>query len=121
MHQLSLDYDAWSATLAALDNAVTYLGLKEVTYKLDVAKSTLCDALHDRNDRRWAHAWTIVVLKMLAERRNDASDHLAKAILDPQASMTARWEVTENDVVTAEEIAAAERVLEIARKRKRSR
>jgi hypothetical protein len=122
MRQLSLSYDpkeAWAALLSALDDAVTHLGLKEVTYKLDVAKSTLCDALHDRNDRRWAQQWTLVVLEMLSARRTATSDQFAKAILDAQAAVTARFVVVEDDEVTAEEIAAAERVLELARKRKR--
>lgn len=123
MRQLSLSYDgkdAWGAMLAALDDAVTHLGLKEVTFKLDVAKSTICDALHDRNDRRWAQQWTLTVLEMLAQRRTNTSDQLARAILEAQTTMTGRFIVIEDEEVTPEEIAAAERVLEIARKRKRS-
>lgn len=123
MRQLSLACDektGWPAVLAALDNAVTHLGLKEVTYKLDVAKSTLCDALHERNDRRWAHEWTCKVLEMLAARRTAASDQFAKAIVDAEAAITVRYVVVEDEDVTPEEIAAAERVLAIARKRRRS-
>lgn len=122
MRQLSLACDektGWSAVLAALDDAVSHLGLKEVTYRLDVAKSTLCDALHERNDRRWGQEWTCKVLEMLAARRNATSDQFAKAILDAQAALTIRYVVIEDEQVTPEEIAAAERVLAIARKRRR--
>lgn len=120
MRQLSLPCEYWPTLLSALDDAVTYLGLKEVVYKLDVAKSTVCDALHDRNDRRWAQEWTCKVLEMLATRGNGTSDQLAKAILDAQASLTRRFVVVEDEDVTPEEIAAAERVLSIARKRRRA-
>jgi uncharacterized protein (DUF2267 family) len=123
MRQLSLSYDpkeAWAALLSALDDAVTHLGLKEVTYKLDVAKSTLCDAMHDRNDRRWAQEWTLVVLEMLADRYSDTATQLAKAILARQAEVTRRFIVVEDEEVSPEEIAAAQRVLDIAKRRKRA-
>lgn len=119
MQQLSLDYDAWGALRSAIEDAVTHLGLKDVVYKLDVAKSTICDALHDRNDRRWAQEWTVMVLRMLAARNTATSDQFAKAILDAQTVLTGRFVVVEDEQVTPEEIAAAERVLAIARKRKR--
>lgn len=120
MHQLSMPYESWPRLLSAIDDAVTYLGLKEVTYRLDVAKSTVCDALHDRNDRRWAQEWTCKVLEMLRERNHPTASQFAKAILDAQAAITGAFIVVENEVVTPEEIAAAERVLSIARKRRRS-
>lgn len=122
MRQLSLACDektGWAAVLAALDDAVTHLGLKEVTFKLDVAKSTLCDALHERNDRRWAQEWTCKVIEMLAARHTATSDQYAKAILDALAAPSIRYAVIEDEQVTPEEIAAAERVLAIARKRRR--
>jgi hypothetical protein len=124
MRQLSLPCDdaaGWPALLHALDDAVTYLGLKEVCYRLDVAKSTICDALHDRNDRRWAHEWTCVVLEMLAERRSEICRELARAILAPQAALAGGMAVVDDDGPTDEEIAAAERVLEAAKKRKARR
>lgn len=120
MRQLPLNYEPWPTLLSALDDAVTHLGLKEVTYKLDVAKSIVCDALHDRNDRRWAQAWTLVVLQMLAQRHSATSDQLAKAIIDAQTVMTGRFVVVDDvEEPTAEEIAAAERVLAAAKRRRR--
>ena len=100
-------------------DAVTHLGLKEVTFKLNVAKSTLCDALKDRNDRRWAQEWTLVVLEMLVDLYTDTGNQFAKAILDAQALVTRRFVVVDDEEVSAAEIAAAERVLAIARKRRR--
>src|SRR5574338_232172 len=114
MRQLSMSYDGketWSQLLSALDNAVTHLGLKEVVYKLNVAKSTVCDALHDRNDRRWAQEWTLVVLEMLADLYTETGNQLARAILETQAAATRRFYITDDDGPTPEEIAAAQRVL----------
>lgn len=123
MRQLSMSYDGketWSQLLSALDNAVTHLGLKEVVYKLNVAKSTVCDALHDRNDRRWAQEWTLVVLEMLADLYTETGNQLARAILEAQAAATRRFYITDDDGPTPEEIAAAQRVLDAAKKRRRS-
>jgi hypothetical protein len=125
MRQMAMSYDdrtPWQTLLGALDDAVTHLGLKEVTFKLNVAKSTLCDALHDRNDRRWAQEWTLVVLEMLSDRYSETANQFAKTILDAQAAVTRRYEVVSIDEgPTDEEIAAAERLLAIARKRARAR
>jgi hypothetical protein len=125
MRQMALSYDdrsPWQVLLAALDDAVTHLGLKEVTFKLNVAKSTLCDALHDRNERRWAQEWTLVVLEMLSDRYSDTGNQFAKTILDAQAAVTRRFEVVSiDDGPTDEEIEAAERLLSRARKRRARR
>lgn len=123
MRQLSMSYDgkdAWAALLRVLDNAVTHLGLKEVVYRLNVAKSTVCDALHDRNDRRWAQEWTLVVLEMLADLYSETGNQLAREILDTQAMVTRRFYIADDDGPTPEEIAAAQRVLDSAKKRRRA-
>lgn len=125
MLQMSLpcaDKTPWEVLLAAIDDAVTHLGLKEVTFKLNVAKSTLCDAMHDRNDRRWAQEWTLTVLEMLADRYSETSNQFAKAILDALAVITRRFEVVlADDEPSDAEIAAAERLLASARKRRRAK
>lgn len=124
MLQMSLpvqDKTPWDVLLTALDNAVSHLGLKEVTFKLNVAKSTLCDALKDRNDRRWAQEWTLVVLEMLADSYSETCNQLAKTILDAQAMATRRFEVVAiDDESTPEEIATFERVLARQMKRRRA-
>jgi hypothetical protein len=124
MRQLAIAYDdrsSWSALLACIDDAVTHLGLKEVCHTLDVAKSTVCDALHDRNDRRWAGEWTIKVLEMLRDRYSETSNQHMRAILDAHAAVTRRFEVVPVDDVPSEaEIAAAERVLSMAKRRRRA-
>ena len=122
MSQMSLAYEdrtPWDVLLSALDDAVTHLGLKEVTFTLNVAKSTVCDALKDRNDRRWAQEWTLTVLEMLTDRYSETSNQFAKAILDAQAAVTRRFAVVlSEEEPTPEEIAAAERVLAAAKRRR---
>lgn len=124
MLQLSLrcaEKPPWEVLLSALAAAVDHLGLKEVAFKLDVAKSTLSDAKHDRNDRRWAQEWTLVVLEMLTDQYNETSNHLAKAILEAQAAVTRRFEVVAlDDEPTPEEIAAAQRVIDRAKRRRKA-
>jgi hypothetical protein len=113
------DQTPWQRLLSRLSSAVDFLGLKEVAFKLDVAASTLSGAKQDKNDRRWAQEWTLVVLEMLADRYDETANQIAKAILDEQALMTRRFEVVSRDEEpTAEEIAAAERLLLRAKKRR---
>lgn len=123
MQQLSLtcdDVTPWERLLNVIDDAVNHLGQKEVTFKLNVNKSTLCDALKDRNDRHWRQEWTLDVLEMLRDRYTDTSNQFIKAILDAQAAVSRRYEVVSiDDAPSDAEIEAAERVLEKARKRKR--
>lgn len=124
MQQLSLtcnDLTPWDRLLARIEDAVQHLGLKDVTYKLNVAKSTLCDALKDRNDRRWAQEWTLVVLEMLADCYTDTANEFAKAILDAQAVVTRRFEVaSKEDAMTDDEIATLERLSAKAKKHRRA-
>jgi predicted metal-binding transcription factor (methanogenesis marker protein 9) len=115
------DRTPWEVLLSKIEDAVTYLGLKEVTFRLNVAKSTLCDALKDRNDRRWAQEWTLAVLEMLADNYSETNNQFAKAILDAQAVVTRRFEViASTDGPTDAEIAALERALADAKKRRRA-
>lgn len=127
MRQLALGYkpahvakSALEDLLAALQQAVLHLGLKEVTYELDVAKSTVSEALSGNSDRRWAHEWTLTVLAMLSARHNETCDRLARNIHDAEAAVSPRFSFVERDEFSDEEIAAAERVLAAARKRKRA-
>jgi hypothetical protein len=124
MAQMSLNIDEKSPfeqLLLVLDNTVSYLGLKEVAFKLDVAKSTLCDAMKDRNDRRWAQEWTLVVLEMLSDQYTDTANQFSKDILDAQARITRRFEVVlSDDEPTAEEVAAAKKLIARAERRKKA-
>lgn len=128
MRQLPLSYDpahagveAWQNELEAIRAAVNHLGVKEVTFKLDVAKSTLSEALNERNEKRWAASWTHVVLAMLASRHTDACDQLAKDIHVAQLATSLRFVVVDaSDEPTPEEVAAAERVIAKVRGRKRA-
>lgn len=122
MQQLSLvceDKTPWDVLLRAISDAVYHLGFKDVTFQLNVAKSTLSDALKGQNDRHWRQEWTLAVLEMLTDRYNETSNQFTKAILDATAVVTRRFEVVAcDDGPTDAEIEAAERVLAAARKRK---
>lgn len=137
MQQLSLtsadDRTPWEHLLRAIGDAVYHLGLKEVVFKLNAAKSTVSQALKLRDDddddrrpgkdeRHWRQEWTLTVLEMLADRYNETSNQHAKAILDAQAAMTRRFGIVAlEDEPSDEEIAAAERVFaRIKRRRKRA-
>jgi hypothetical protein len=113
------DETPWERLRLVIDNAVHHLGLKEVVFKLNAAKSTVSDALGDKNDRHWRQEWTLTILEMLADRYSETSNQYAKAILDAQAALTRRFEVVAvDDSPSDAEIAAAQRVLDAAKKRK---
>src|SRR5689334_5824128 len=122
MRQLAMNYDdetPWEQLRLVLQNAVSHLGLKEVVFRLNAAKSTVSDALRDQNDRHWRQEWTLVVLEMLSDRYSEASNQYAKAILDAQTVITRRFEVVAlDDEPTDVEIEAAERLLARAKKRR---
>lgn len=122
MQQMALnmaDETPWDRLRLVIENAVHHIGLKEVVFKLNAAKSTVSDALGDKNDRHWRQEWTLVILEMLADRYNETSNQYAKAILDAQAELTRRFEVIAIDEgPTQAEIDAAERVIAAAKKQK---
>lgn len=77
MTQLGLSYtppfDArldWARVVDAVRAAVNRLGVKEVAHALDVAPSTLCEALADREEKgrkRLALEWLCTILRMAAD------------------------------------------------------
>lgn len=106
-----VDQTPWQRLLSRLSMAVDFLGLKEVAFKLDVAASTLSGAKQDKNDRRWAQEWTLVVLEMLADRYDETANMIAKAILDEQVAMARRFEIVSIEgKPSPSDFAAAERV-----------
>src|SRR5690348_1675368 len=113
------DLKPWERLLSRLASAVDFLGLKEVAFRLDVAASTLSNAKQDKNERRWAQEWTLVVLEMLADRYDETANEIARAILDEQAAITRRFAVVlESEEPTPEEIRIAEKVLASRKKRR---
>jgi hypothetical protein len=118
---LDEDETPWALLRLTIDNAVHYLGVKDVVYKLNAAKSTVSDALGDKNDRHWRQEWTLVVLEMLADRYEDTANQFAKSILDAQAAITRRFEVVSmDDAMTDDEVATLERLTAKAKKQKRT-
>lgn len=125
MRQLALTYkpshaghEGWLIMLEALRCAVAHLGQKEVCFELDVAKSTLSEALNEKNDKRWAAEWTCKLLAMLTVRGDSDCARLGLSILDALAAMMPCYVVADaNDEPTPAEIAAAESVLAKAKRR----
>lgn len=80
--------EAYLAQLEAIRAAVQHLGHKDVAYELDIAGSYLSDALNERDRKRWASEWTLVVLAMLEQRRDGVADEIARRILEPAAALS---------------------------------
>lgn len=117
---LDEDETPWAMLRLTIANAVHHLGIKEVVFKLNAAKSTVSDALGDKNDRHWRHEWTLTVLEMLANQYTETANQFAKAILDAQAAMTRRFEVVSMDeAMTDDEVATLERLTAKAKRQKR--
>ena len=122
MQQLPMSYDdttPWTRLRGVIENAVNHLGQKDVVFELGIAKSTLSDALHDRNDRGWRHEWTVKVIEMLRDRYTETANAFMREILDAQAVITRRFEVVGiGDGPSDAEIEAAERLIAEAKRRK---
>lgn len=124
--QLSLTYDprttgheVWLAQLEAIRAAVNYLGLKEVSFSLDVSGSMLSDALNERDRKRWAAAWTPVVQQMLRRRSGDEIA-LKLAVAIAEALLLETEMVLESALadVTDDELAAAAAAIAKLRRKK---
>ena len=108
--QTALVYDAtytghecWQSQLDLLRAAVLHLTPKEVLDKIDVAKSTLSEALHERNDKRWAAEWTHVIKAMLAKRYDDeVAQDLLRRLCEADVSSTP-YAISDDQPMTAEE------------------
>jgi hypothetical protein len=125
MLQLDLSYtpshagrEGWLLALEALRSAVAYLGQKEVCYALDVAKSTLSEALNERNDKRIAGEWICKVAAMLAAKGDDEARRLGRAMYVAMVALMPCFTLADaDDVPTAAEIAMAEKVLAKVKRR----
>lgn len=120
--QLSLIYApshaggvAWRSQLESIRAAVNYLGLKEVAFELDVSGSLLCDALNERDRKRWAGEWTHVVKAMLVAKRDDIASKLLRQLVEGDVANTP-FAVDDSEITEAE-IAAAEAVIASAKRR----
>ncbi len=117
--QLSLGYrpayvgaEAWQKQLDVLRAVVRHIGLKEVSFELDVSGSMLSDSLNERDRKRWACEWTQVVIAMLVQRHDLISvglaDELCSAII-ASTSFRLETEVEKTpEQIAAEAIAALE-------------
>lgn len=125
MTQLDLNYDAshvgsmaWQSLLEAFRQAVGHLGQKEVCFKLDVAKSTLSEALNERNDKRVAGEWITKVLAMLSFRGDERSAEIGRAMYSAQISLMPRFVLADaDDMPTPAEVAYAKQLIAKAERR----
>lgn len=95
MGQLALTYrpeytghEAWQLQLDILRAAVTHLTPKEVLFELGIAKSTLSEALGEKNDKRWAAEWTHVIKAMLSQRYDEVSIELLQKLCEADVIVT---------------------------------
>lgn len=115
------DDDRIGGALEALNAAVDHLGRKDVLYELNVAKTTLSEALGETNDKRCAAEWIFKVLAMLTMRGDDKSAQLQHDILAAFTVVTPRFTVVDtSDEPTPEEVAATEALVAKSRRRKRA-
>ncbi len=80
--------EAWLAQLEVIRAAVIHLTPKEVIDEIDIAKSTLSQALSEAADKRWAAEWTHVVKTMLARRHDDVSTDLLRKLCEHDTTVT---------------------------------
>jgi hypothetical protein len=113
MGQLSLVYppgtvgaEAWQQQLEVLRKAVEHLTRKEVAWALGVTDQALGDALYERDRKRWAAKWTHIVKAMLAQRHDQLSTELMRALCESDMTATP-LEVGEPREMTPEEMVAA--------------
>lgn len=117
------DKDRIGGMLEVLSAAVEHLGRKDVVDELDINKSTLSEALNEKNDKRWAGEWTCVVLAMLTRRGDERSAELQRELLEAMTGLAPRFVLADADNgMTDEELEAMERAVarEKAKRRKRA-
>lgn len=65
--------DHWhNVTLPAIRAAVNFVGVKEVAHACRATASMLCDALNERERKRWAGEWTDVLLTIAPDTHCEA-------------------------------------------------
>jgi len=111
--QMSLAYspsytggESWKNELEAIRSAVHYLGLKEVSFALDVSGSAVSDALNERDRKRWAAEWTHVLIAMLVRKGDDIAESMILAIEQARVAITP-FVIEERKALTPEQLAAA--------------
>jgi hypothetical protein len=110
--QLSLTYDAsyvgretWAAQLEVIRLAVGHLGLKEVSFALDVSGSMVSDALNERDRKRWAAEWTHVLVAMLVKKNDETALGFVRQLFGAALEPTP-FTIEDDAELTAEEIVA---------------
>ena len=127
--QLSLTYspayvgsEVWKQRIEVLRRVVNHLGLKEVAFTLDVSGSMLSDSLNERDRKRWAGEWLDIVKQMLLHRMH--GDEIALDLYRRLAELDVAgspFAIRDEEAISAEELAAYERVRAIKERKGRAR
>lgn len=115
--------EVWKQRIEVLRLVVNHLGLKEVSFVLDVSGSMLSDSLNERDRKRWAGEWLDIVKQMLLARVRGGDEtaldlYRRLAMLDVAGSPFA---IRDEETISAEELAAYERVKAIKERKARAR
>lgn len=110
----------WLSQLEAIRTAVGYLGLKEVSFALDVSGSMLSDALNERDRKRWAGEWTHVVKAMLMKRADIIARKLLRGIVETDVAGTDIELADNEDDIDADELQAALAAISSVRRKKKA-
>lgn len=111
----------WLTQLEAIRTAVGYLGLKEVSFALDVSGSMLSDALNERDRKRWACEWTQVLKVMLMKRADVIARKLLRGIVESEVAGTDIELADDEDDIDADELQAALAAINSVRRKKKAR
>lgn len=115
--------EIWKQRIEVLRLVVNHLGLKEVSFVLDVSGSMLSDSLNERDRKRWAGEWLDIVKQMLLARIRGGDEtaldlYRRLAALDVAGSP---FVIRDEETISAEEMAAYERVKAIKERKARAR
>jgi hypothetical protein len=95
-------HEIWLQQLETLRAAVAHLEPKNVLFELDISKSTLSEALNEKNDKRWAAEWTHIVKSMLSQRYDELSRELLGKLCEFDIAVTP-FVVSEPHALTPEQ------------------
>lgn len=119
---VSAGRETWEVELDALREAVALLTAKEVCFTLDIGPSALSDATAERDRKSWPCRWKHVVCAMLLKRGDEPALDVYRRIVAAPIPDYAPFAVVDSDEdATDEEVAAAERFVERAKRRRARR
>jgi len=105
--------------LAIIADGVACVGIKALADELGVSRQMVSDAQAERDRKRWASEWTCVLIVMLMRRADTTAVEIVRRLIEHRTMGTPFLVIDEADAVTDAELAAAERVVERAKRNRR--